>query len=295
LTSSWDGIAGLLAMRKRLHDWARADERVIAAVAFGSTERSDRPADAWSDLDLLFLVDQASPWFDDLSWVDAIGRSWLRLVNDAPVPGVRVVQVLFEGGYDADLLPIDAAALEVVLDPMVAAEVFGHGARVVVDRTGAFGNLAGPDGTVAIAPEASVRPPTREAFDHVVATFLYQTVWATKRLSRGELWRAHDDVDDYMRDRLLTMLEWHALARGVDGVYPESRKLEAWVPRDVADELPDTFATYDAESVGRALPAGQTLFRRLAREVASHWGLEYPDPADAAIERWVAERLAERS
>ena len=49
----WDGIDGLLDLRSRLHDWARTDERILAAVAFGSTERTDRPADAWSDLDLL--------------------------------------------------------------------------------------------------------------------------------------------------------------------------------------------------------------------------------------------------
>jgi aminoglycoside 6-adenylyltransferase len=289
----WAGLDGLLDLRSRMHDWARSDERVLAAVAFGSTERTDRPADAWSDLDLLFVVGDRAAWLDDLSWTDAIGRSWLRLVNEAPVPGIRVVQVLFAGGYDADLIPVDRELLAAFEVPEVAAEVFGHGARVVVDRIDAFGALTKGTGTFPVTADSGVRPPSGEDFTTTVATFLYQTVWATKRLLRGERWRAHDDVDDYMRDRLLTMLEWHALARGVVGVFPESRKLEAWTPPDVAAELPATFARYDDASIAEALVRGHALFRRLAREVADRWGFDYPDAVDAEIERWVEDRLAE--
>lgn len=289
----WDGIDGLLDLRSRLHDWARTDERILAAVAFGSTERTDRPADAWSDLDLLFVVGDRAPWLDDLGWIDAIGRSWLRLVNEAPVPGVRVVQVLFAGGYDVDLIPVDRELLAAFEVPDVAAEVFGHGARVVVDRIEAFGRLTNGTGTFPVETGSGVRPPRSDEFAKTVATFLYQTVWATKRLLRGERWRAHDDVDDYMRDRFLTMLEWHAVARGVVGVFPESRKLEVWTPPDVAAELPATFARYEDGSIAEALVRGHALFRRLAREVAGRWGFDYPDAVDAEIERWVQDRLAE--
>jgi aminoglycoside 6-adenylyltransferase len=290
--TGWDGLDGLLSLRERLHGWAISDARIDAAVAFGSTERSDRPADAWSDLDLLFVVDDVASWVDDLAWVDAIGSSWLRFVHEAPIPGIQVVQVLFAGGYDADLIPVDRARLAVLADPEVAAEVFGHGMRVLSDRHGALDGLATAD-DVAETTGSTVRPPTREEYDQTVATFLYQTVWAMKRLRRGERWRAHDDVDDYMRDRLLRMIEWHALTRGRDGVFPEARRLEHWVPGDVATELPATFARYADGSIAEALVRGQGLFRRLAREVATHRGFDYPEVADAAIEAWVGDRLAE--
>ncbi len=289
----WGGLDGLLDLRTRLHAWARSDPKIQAAVAFGSTERADRPADAWSDLDLLFVVEEVAPWLDDLDWVDAIAPSWLRLVNDAPLAGIRVVQVLFAGGYDADLIPIDRGSLEVFEQPDVATEVFGHGARVIVDRVGALDLFANASGGMPASAARAVRPPRREEFEETVAIFLYQTVWATKRLRRGERWRAHDDVDDYMRDRLLRMIEWHALARGIEGVYGESRRLEHWVPPDVAVDLPPTFARYDDHSIAEALIRGQALFRRLALEVAERWSFAYPAAADAAIERWVQDRLAE--
>ena len=283
----WNGLEGLLELRAALHVWARSDPRISAAVAFGSTERTDRRADAWSDLDLLFVVDDRTTWLADLAWVDQIGPSWIRLVNDAPLPDVRVVQVLFAGGYDADLIPIDRTLLEVFEDPEVASEVFGHGASVVVDRSGVFDALTDGIGAFPPATATAVLPPTPDEFERTVADFLYQTVWATKRLLRGERWRAHDDVDDYMRDRMLRMLEWHALARGVDVVFPESRRLEQWVPLDVEADLPATFARYADDSIADALIHSQALFRRIAREVADRWELPYPDAADAEIEVWV--------
>jgi aminoglycoside 6-adenylyltransferase len=283
---AWAGFEGLLALRDRAHAWARSDPRVHAAVAFGSTERTDRPADAWSDLDLLIVVDDAEPWFADLAWVDGIGPSWVRLVTPAPIPGIDVVQVVFAGGYDADLIPVDHRGLASLADPDVAAEVFGHGARIVFDRTAVVPPLPATAGP-------SVTGPTSASFAQVVSTWSFQMVWATKRVRRGELWRAHDDIDDYMRDRLLTMLEWHALARGVPDVYPESRRIEHWLPADVVAELPGTFARYDAGSIAEALVRSHALFGRVAREVAGHHGFAYPEDADVAIGRWVADRRAE--
>ena len=286
-TGAWTGRDGLLAIRDRLHAWATARDGIIAAAAFGSTQRQDRPADDWSDLDLVFIVDDAARWLEDTAWVEEIAPTWVRLVSPAPIPGISVVQALFAGGYDADLIPLDRGALPIVLDPEVSREVFGAGVEVLFDRAGLLGGLSG----AADPPGAS--PPTASAFDEVVSTFLYQTVWATKRLRRGELWRAHDDVDDYMRDRLLTMIEWHALVRGRDGIFPESRKLERWVAPDVAEELPGTFARYDAKSVAEALVRGLALFRRLAIEVGAEYGFTYPTHSDAAIEAWVRARLDE--
>ena len=288
---SWAGVDGLLALRSRLQTWVRDEPRVQAAVAFGSTERKDRPADAWSDIDMLFVVDDEAAWLDDLGWVDAIGPSWIRLVNQGPIPDMYVVQVLFAGGYDVDLIPLDRQRIAVIKAPGVHAELFGPGASVVLDRVRAFDWLTAE--TLAVAASSGVRPPSSETFAETVAIFLYQMVWATKRLRRGERWRAHDDIDDYMRDRLLTMLEWHALAMGVKDVYPESRKLEVWIPPQVAAELPATFAQYDDHSIAQALVTSHSLFRRLAHQVADRWGLSYPDDADAEIERWVSNRLTE--
>ena len=76
-------------------------------------------------------------------------------------------------------------------------------------------------------------------------------------------------------------------------MFPESRKLEHWVPDDVAAALPATFARYEPASIAQALVLGLRLFRRLALEVAAASGLDYPAESDAAIEAWVLARLRE--
>ena len=286
--AAWTGRTGLLALRERLHAWARTRDGVLGALAFGSTERSDRPADDWSDLDLVLLVADAGPWLADLSWTDEIGASWLRFVHRAPIPGVDVVQVLFAGGYDVDLVPMDATGLAVLGDPAVAGEVMGPGARVLRDDDGRLETVA-----AGAAPPAATRLPDRAAWDHVTATFLYQAAWATKRLRRGERWRAWDDTAGYMRARLLRMLEWLAVARGVPGVFPEARKQETWLPTDVAARLPATFAGYDDDALADALPALVSLFGDAGREVAAATGFPYPEAAEREIRDWMAARLAE--
>jgi aminoglycoside 6-adenylyltransferase len=71
-TGDWTGRAGLLDLGDRLHAWARERDDILAAAAFGSTQRTDRPADDWSDLDLLLVVDQVDSWLADTSWVEEI-------------------------------------------------------------------------------------------------------------------------------------------------------------------------------------------------------------------------------
>jgi hypothetical protein len=197
-----------------------------------------------------------------------------------------VVQVLFAGGYDVDLVPLDAAGLAVLGDPEVAGEVMGPGARVIRDDDGRLGPVA----AAATAP-APLALPDRETWDHVTQTFLYQGPWAVKRLRRGERWRAWDDTARYMRHRLLRMLEWQAVARGRPGVFPEARKLEAWLPADVAARLPVTFAGYDDAQLAAALPALVALFGEAAREVAAATGFPYPADAEREISAWMAARL----
>jgi aminoglycoside 6-adenylyltransferase len=284
----WTGLEGLLDLRGRLHAWASTRDGIIGALAFGSTERADRPADAWSDLDLVFLVEDLGPWHTDLSWTDAIGPSWLRFLHDAPIPGIRVAQVLFDGGYDVDLVPIDAAGLAVLADPAVAGAVIGPGARVVRDEDGRLGAVA-----AAAVASPGVEPPEPAMFEHDVATFLYQVAWATKRLRRGERWRAWDDTAGYLRVRLLRMLEWQALARAVPGVFPDARRIEHWLPADVARRLPATFARPDAGELADAIPALLALYTDAAREVADASGFRYPAEAEASVGAWVRARLAE--
>jgi hypothetical protein len=113
------------------------------------------------------------------------------------------------------------------------------------------------------------------------------------RLASARVSAWSDDVDDHMRDRLLRMIEWHALARGRDAVDTEARGSERWVPDDVADQLPATFAAYDNALVAGSLMRGHGPSAASGVRSPSVGALAYPDSEDAAIEAWVRPRLEE--
>jgi aminoglycoside 6-adenylyltransferase len=273
------------ALGAAVERWARAEPRILAMAEFGSNARSDRPGDEWSDVDLLLVVEDPGPWHQDLGWIDAIGPTWARFVHPSPIPDIAVHQALFAGGYDADLVVVDAATLEgVVAIPEAASAVFGHGVRVVFDRTGVLAPLAAIPG----APDVTL--PSAEAFADLVGQVRYQLVWAAKRVRRGELWRVVDDVDGYLARRLLTLVEWAAVGEGRAGVFPDGRRFERWATTSEVDAVGVTRTTYDAADAARAILELQRVSEWAAARVATAYGFEL-EPADD-LRPWLEARLA---
>jgi aminoglycoside 6-adenylyltransferase len=130
-------------------------------------------------------------------------------------------------------------------------------------------------------------------FDFVVNDFLFQVVWASKHLRRGELWAAKDDVDGYMKAGLARVIEWHAMTK-VPGANTRSggRYLERWADHQIVERLSDTFATYQAAAVARALIAMIRLFKDVASETAALLGFSYPQRAHDAVYLWAVETLS---
>ena len=103
----------------------------------------------------------------------------------------------------------------------------------------------------------------------MIQTSFHQLVWATKRFRRGELWRATDDLNCYMKRQLLRLLEWEAVAAGRGPVYPEGRRFEHWARAEAVRALAPAYAAYDPDSVAGAIRgarlevvegAGHTLY-----------------------------------
>ena len=88
-------------------DWALPRDDVKAAVVVGSQTRADTPADRWSDLDVILLVDDPEPYARDETWVAEFGRPVLTFLEPTAVGDQRERRVLYEDGEDVDL-PADS-------------------------------------------------------------------------------------------------------------------------------------------------------------------------------------------
>ena len=241
----------------------------------------------------MLLVRDPILFHDSDDWIHEIGPAWLSLKHPGPFGDLPVRQVLFEGALDFDIVALAAGTLgERLEDPSVAFALgggFQGGFRALVDKDNEIANLELPH-----HPSPSdASDITADDFDFVVNDFLFQVVWASKHLRRGELWAAKDDVDGYMKADLAQVIEWHAIAmRPSTNTRSGGRYLERWADPLIVERLADTFAAYEATAIARALIAMIQLFKDVASETAAALGFSYPQESHAVVYRWAIETLS---
>jgi molybdopterin-guanine dinucleotide biosynthesis protein A len=279
-------------MTAAVTDWAREREDVRALLVVGSQARATVPADRWSDLDIVLIVDDPEPYAEDPSWVREFGQPVLTFLEDTPV-GQRERRVLYETGEDVDFPLFPVTAPELLEQSENAAHLLARGYRVLVDRIALGERLA----RVAAAAERPL-PPTQRDLTQLASDFWYHALWAARKLRRGEVFTAKRCLDGYMKDRLVLLLEWHT--RAIDGsvdTWHEGRFVERWADPGALAALEKAFAYYDVRDVARALWETIDLWQGLEEETARRLGLELvldhadlrrrvaevvPDPRDAS-------------
>jgi len=270
-------------MAAAVADWAREREDVRAAVVLGSQARTDTPADRWSDLDVLLVLDDPERLAADARWVEAFGTPVLTFLEPTSV-GDRVERrVLYDDGQDVDFALFSAAERGELLANRDAAAVVARGYRVLYDELGLGQEV------VDLPEHAPADPPDLAAFRQLASDFWYHALWTAKKLRRGEVFTAKGCLDSYMKNRLVTLLEWHA--RAVDpsvDTWHGGRFLERWADPGALAALESAYARYDLRDVARALWETIDLWEGLERETARRLNLDI-ELDHAELRRRVAE------
>src|SRR5688572_9819976 len=180
--TSWDDVIA------RLEQWAQETDSVRGLILIGSRARSDRPADQWSDLDLVIVTDDREHTILDETWLHGIADVWASLVHPGPLPDEPVRHVVFDGGYDVDLVALSPERLQNATADEAIVDVLARGHRVLLDKDHQLDALPVP-GTA----DSPTLPDAAELLWAINDLFV-QFVWAGKHLRRGEVWQAKDDV-----------------------------------------------------------------------------------------------------
>lgn len=250
-------------------EWARETEDVRAAVIVGSFAREGAPADRWADLDIVLFVDDPERYAREDGWLAGFGTPVLDFLEPIPVGDGVERRVLYEDGVAVDLPLVQAASVRGLVNAPGISTLLGRGYRVLHDEVGIGALLAE---TAVLEQEAL---PDADAFLQLASDFWFHALWTAKKLRRGEVYTALACLDGYMKDRLVSLLRWHALSLdpAVD-TWHAGRFLERWADPGALAALEDAFARYDVRDVARALWATIDLFQGVEEETARRLGLE---------------------
>jgi aminoglycoside 6-adenylyltransferase len=235
----------------RLRLWAAARADVHGVLLVGSAVRAP---DAWGDVDVLVVTDDVEGVLEDsrAAFADAV----IAFVERPPgaFPQRRLA---FADGTDVDLVAVAADKLPSAPTDAVR-ELVHRGARILYDRDGSLARVV--DGATDWEPPAA--SPTPGDVCAAASEFWFKTIWAAKKLRRGEVWRALECCDGDLKRLLLRAHEWEARGRGVDHWYG-GRFVEQWGDPAAVEALAEAFAHFDPDDVRRALEATMDLFARL--------------------------------
>jgi aminoglycoside 6-adenylyltransferase len=274
--------------------WANTHDHIRIAIVVGSQARSDAPADKWSDLDIIIFSTDPSILIDSEDWVGEFGTPLITFIEPTAGGDGKERRVLYDNGLDVDFA-VDP--IQYILDTnkhgmtrelaQELANMIGRGIRVLVDKDKLMDKFITEFQQHKLPPPSH---PTQHEYLERVNDFWYHTVWAAKKLRRGELWEGKACVDSFMKGRcLLPLIEWHArLTQGKEhDTWFRGRFIERWADPRIMADLRSAFAHYDEEDVWQALANTMQLFRWIAREVAEKLDYTYPKDADQFASRWV--------
>ena len=305
-------------LEDRFVTWAKGRPDIRAAIVIGSRARRERPADAWSDLDIVFFTTNPEHYLSKIHWLKTFGNPLLTFVKDTPAGGQRERRVLFDGGLDVDFTIVSNSEAKSLLRflrlrkrfPQLLqlipkrtsrkimreitdfAGIIRRGMRVLVDKDGVAIHLPLLNDNSFSSLAAK---PSQAEFLAVLNEFFYLAVLMTKKLRRGELWTASRMNNCSLKHLLLQMLEWHALAsnRWDYDTWHGGRFVEDWADPRAVDALSNAFAHYDKEDIRNSLSATLDTFGWLAIETADHLGFLYPTSTDERVRGLLDQYLSE--
>lgn len=271
-------------IEERFVAWGTANPDIRLALVVGSQARTDHPADAWSDLDIILFAHHLERYRDQLDWITALAPVWVSLFSYT-VAGEPERLVLYDGGLQVDYVFNDAAAIPGIVQVLQSGQIpdtVYRGVRVLFDKDNAIPPLPAP-GKPPLPPL-----PTPQQFTQTWENFWFSAVHAAKQLRRGDL-PYYKGAENGLRQLLLPFLEWRTLAHpGKDAdTWHKGRFIREWLAPHLYDSLSLTYTPLETAASWQGLLRLVELFSSVAHETAAAIPMEYPQQLEAELRGYI--------
>jgi len=263
---------------KKILRYFEQDSGILALIVIGSRARDT--ADEYADLDVIVVTASPRDYLDSDDWLENIGPFQISFLEESFL-GSKARRTLFDDCMDADLIILNPEQAKGIQE---IPGLFARGYRVIKDEAGISAGLR------EINAEESIIM-TEGKFQNLANDFWFHSIWAAKKLLRGDLFTAKYCIDVYMKRLLLTLIEARAQLNGCGDTWYNGRFIEQWADQWVLERLSAAYTTYNVEDIARALLVNMDFFADMAAEIAHKRDCAYPKNAETRAYQTVRKLL----
>ncbi|MBE2236172.1 MAG: aminoglycoside 6-adenylyltransferase [Caldilineaceae bacterium] len=261
---------------------AKEDARIRAVIMNGSRTNPRAPRDIFQDYDIVYLVDDVTPFRCNLAWIERFGELMILQMPDAMGDAPPA-----DGSFGYLMQFADGNRIDLTVFPTDRLDELGRDSLSLL--------LLDKDGVIEAYPPPTdsdylPKPPTAKQFADCCNEFWWVSTYVAKGLWREEITYAKALQEQVVREQLMLMLTWEIGARTHFAC--STGKLGKYFQQHLDPELwrllLQTYADADPGHTWDALFVMGALFRRAALSVAEHFGYAYPHNDDARVSAHLA-------
>lgn len=267
---------------------AKADERVLAVYMNGSRTNPNVQTDRFRDYDIVYVVTDTQSFINDKSWTSVFGEFAIVQEPDLNDFGWGLNHdstrsytwlMLFTDGNRIDLgIRVLDDALEDYLSDTLCIK------------------LLDKDNILPDIPESNdsmyhIKLPTKQQYDGCCNEFWWCLNNVAKGIVRDQMPYAQRMYMQIVHNELDKMLEWYiatsqdsTVSAGMWGKY-----FKKYLSSELYDQYAKTYSDYNIENLWSAIFTACSLFRNIAKEVATHLKYIYNQHDDDGIMRYLEE------
>jgi len=273
-----------------LTHWAEHQASVRAMLLTSSRANPNASVDVFSDYDVILVVQDIHPFFEDRSWLQDFGEVLIAYWDPIhPAPGFGIEKVANVIQYtdglklDFNLWPVEL--MRQIIRSRMLPDNLNIGFTILVDKDRLTEGMQAPNYKAFIP-----RPPTEEEFQKVIEDFYSDVPYVAKCLWRDELMPAKWCLDYDMKHNFLRqMLEWR-MEIDYEWSVPTGnlgKGLKKLLSPIIWSELEKTYVGAGMEENWEALFITISLFHDVGIEVAQRLGYTYPHELDQGVTAYI--------